>query len=272
MDSSQVSFGIAFIAGLVSFLSPCMLPLVPIFLAQLVGQSAYQSTDQHENRPARFITFLHAVMFVVGFTLTFVVLGATASVLGSFLRAYQFQLRQIGGIVLILIGLHLAGVLKVPLFFWQKQFTFRPTRPSYPTSLVIGVIFAIGWTPCISLVLGSVLGLAAAAATLRIGVIFAIGWTPCISLVLGSVLGLAAAAATLRQGVLLLLFYSLGMGLPFLLLGLGVNQLSSVLHWLRPHLGKIEVGTGIVMILVGVMIYFNWLVYLNRYAPSFIRL
>ncbi len=241
MDSSQVSFGIAFIAGLVSFLSPCMLPLVPIFLAQLVGQSAYQSTDQHENRPARFITFLHAVMFVVGFTLTFVVLGATASVLGSFLRAYQFQLRQIGGIVLILIGLHLAGVLKVPLFFWQKQFTFRPTRPSYPTSLVIGVIFAIGWTPC-------------------------------ISLVLGSVLGLAAAAATLRQGVLMLLFYSLGMGLPFLLLGLGVNQLSSVLHWLRPHLGKIEVGTGIVMILVGVMIYFNWLVYLNRYAPSFIRL
>ena len=76
MDSSQVSFGIAFIAGMVSFLSPCMLPLVPIFLAQLVGQSAYQSTDQRENRPARFITFLHAVMFVLGFTLTFVVLEA----------------------------------------------------------------------------------------------------------------------------------------------------------------------------------------------------
>jgi cytochrome c-type biogenesis protein len=241
MDSSQVSFGIAFIAGLVSFLSPCMLPLVPIFLAQLVGQSAYQSTDQHENRPARFITFLHAVMFVLGFTLTFVALGATASVLGSFLRAYQFQLRQIGGIVLILIGLHLAGVLKVPLFFWQKQFSFRPTRPGYPTSLLIGVIFAIGWTPC-------------------------------VSLVLGSVLGMAATATTLRQGVLVLLFYSLGMGLPFLLLGVGLDQASLLLKWLKPHLGKIEVGTGVVMILVGVMIYFNWLVYLNRFVPSFIRL
>src|SRR5437667_4359476 len=241
MDSSQLSFGIAFIAGLVSFLSPCMLPLVPIFLAQLVGQSAYQSTDQHENRPARFITFFHAVMFVLGFTLTFVALGATASTLGSFLRAYQFQLRQVGGIILIIIGLHLAGVLKLPWLYQQKRFAFRPTRPSYPASLLIGVIFAIGWTPC-------------------------------ISLFLGSILGLAATATTLRQGVLLLLFYSLGMGLPFLLLGLGIDQASRVLKWLKPHLGKIEVATGVVMILVGVMIYFNWLVYLNRYFTPFIRL
>src|SRR6266704_2114987 len=241
MDSSQVSFGIAFIAGLVSFLSPCMLPLVPIFLAQLVGQSAYQSTDQRENRPARFITFLHAVMFVLGFTLTFVALGATASVLGSFLRAHQFQLRQVGGILLILIGLHLIGILKIPFLYWQKRFSFHPTRPSYPASLLIGVIFAIGWTPC-------------------------------ISLFLGSILGLAATATTLRRGVLLLLVYSLGMGLPFLLLGLGLDRASRVLKWLKPHLGKIEVGTGVVMILMGVMIYFNWLVYLNRYFTPFIRL
>lgn len=241
MDASQLSLGLAFAAGLASFLSPCMLPLVPIYLTQLVGQSISQSTGEQENRPARFVTFLHAVMFVFGFTLAFVALGATASTLGSFLRAYQFQLRQIGGIVLVLIGLHLMGILKLPFLYWQKRFTFRPTRPSYPTSLLIGVIFAIGWTPC-------------------------------ISLVLGSVLGLAATAATLRQGVLLLLFYSLGMGLPFLLLGLGVNQASRVLKWLKPHLGKIEVATGVVMILVGIMIYFNWLVYLNRYFTPLIRL
>lgn len=102
--------------------------------------------------------------------------------------------------------------------------------------------------------------------------IFAIGWTPCISLFLGSILGLAATAATLRQGVLLLLFYSLGMGLPFLLLGLAVDQASRVLKWLRPHLGKIEVGSGVIMMLAGVMISFNWLVYLNRYVTPFIRL
>ena len=240
MDSSPLSFGLAFAAGLASFLSPCMLPLVPIFLAQLVGRSAYQSTGGQDSRPTRFITFLHAVMFVLGFTLAFVALGATASALGSFLRAYQFQLRQIGGVLLIIIGLHLAGVLKLPFLYWQKRFTFRPTRPSYSASLLIGVIFAIGWTPC-------------------------------ISLLLGSILGLAATATTLRQGVVLLLFYSLGMGLPFLLLGLGLNQASRVLKWLKPHVHLIEVGTGAVMILVGVMIYFNWLVYLNRYFTPFIH-
>ncbi len=241
MDPSQLNLGIAFVAGLVSFLSPCMLPLVPIYLAQLVGQSAYQSIGGQDSRPARFITFLHAVMFVLGFTFAFVALGATASALGSFLSAYQFQLRQIGGILLIIIGLHLTGLLKLPFLYWQKRFAFRPTHPSYATSLVIGVIFAIGWTPC-------------------------------ISLFLGSILGLAATATTLRQGVLLLLFYSLGMGLPFLLLGLAVDQASRVLKWLRPHLGKIEVGSGVIMMLVGVMIYFNWLVYLNRYVTPFIRL
>jgi cytochrome c-type biogenesis protein len=133
------------------------------------------------------------------------------------------------------------GILKIPFLYWQKRFTFHPTRPSYPGSLLIGIIFAIGWTPC-------------------------------ISLFLGSILGLAATATTLRQGVLLLLFYSLGMGLPFLLLGLGLDQASRVLKWLKPHLGKIEVGTGLIMILMGVMIYFNWLLYLNRYFTPFIRL
>jgi cytochrome c-type biogenesis protein len=241
MDTSQLSFGLAFAAGLVSFLSPCMLPLVPIYLSQLVGQSIYQSTGDEAGRPARLVTFFHATMFVTGFTLAFVALGATASALGSFLRAHQFLLRQIGGILLIVIGLHLAGVLRIPLLYRQKQFAFHPTRPSYPASLLIGIIFAIGWTPC-------------------------------ISLFLGSILGLAATAATLRQGVLLLLFYSLGMGLPFLLLGLGVDQVSRLLKKLKPHLGKIEVFSGVVMIAVGVMIYFNWLVYLNRYFTPFIRL
>src|SRR5713101_3853559 len=130
MDSSQLSFGLAFGAGLASFLSPCMLPLVPIFLAQLVGQSVSQSAGGQDDRPARFITFLHAVMFVLGFTLAFVALGATASALGSLLRAYQFQLRQIGGVLLVLFGLHLTGILRLPIFYWQKRFAFRPSRPS----------------------------------------------------------------------------------------------------------------------------------------------
>ena len=118
--------------------------------------------------------------------------------------------------------------------YWQKRFSFHPSRPSYPASVLIGIIFAIGWSPC-------------------------------IGVILAPILALAANAATLRQGVLLLLAYSLGLGVPFLLLGIGVNQGSKVLQWLKPHLGKIEIATGIVMMLVGVMIFFNLLTYLNAY-------
>src|SRR2546421_4288684 len=234
MNVSAVT--ITFVAGLASFLSPCVLPLVPIYLAQLVGQSVYQSTaaGDQEDRPARLTTFLHALMFVSGFTVAFVALGATASTLGGFLRIHQFLVRQVGGIALIIIGLHLTGILKLPFLYWQKHFEFRPSRPSYPASFVIGLIFAIGWTPC-------------------------------IGLILGPILALAANAATLRQGVLLLLAYSLGLGVPFLLLGLGLDRFSKILKWLKPHLGKVEIGTGVIMILVGLMIYFNWLIYLNRY-------
>src|SRR6266699_116297 len=234
MDSSQLTFGVAFLAGMASFLSPCVLPLVPIYLAQLVGQSVFQSTGDQETRPAHLTTFLHALIFVSGFTLAFVALGATASTLGGFLRVHQFLLRQVGGILLIIIGLHLTGLFKLPFLYWQKRFEFRPNRPSYPASFAIGLVFAIGWTPC-------------------------------VGLILGPILVLAANATTLRQGVFLLLTYSLGLGVPFLLLGLGLDSFSKILKWLKPHAGKIEIGTGVIMILMGVMIYFNWLIYLNRY-------
>jgi cytochrome c-type biogenesis protein len=234
MDSSQISFSIAFLAGLASFLSPCVLPLVPIYLAQLVGHSVYQAADGQEEQPLRLNTFIRSVMFVFGFTLAFIALGATASTLGNFLRTYQLLLRQIGGVILVIFGLHLTGILKLSIFYLQKRVDFRPSRPSYPASLLVGMIFAIGWTPC-------------------------------VGLILGSILGVAANAATLRQGVFLLLFYSLGLGLPFLLMGLGSDQLSKVLKWLKPHLGKIEIGTGIVMITAGVIIFFNLLPSFNHF-------
>ena len=237
MITSNMTLGIAFLAGLASFLSPCVLPLVPIYLAQLVGQSVYQSTGTTEGGityATRLNTFLHALLFVSGFTLSFVALGATASTLGGFLKVHQFLLRQIGGVVLVLIGLHLTGLLKLPFLYRQKRFEFRPERPGYLASFVIGVIFAIGWTPC-------------------------------IGLILGPILVLASNAETLRQGVMLLLVYSLGLGIPFLLLGLGLDRLSRLLKWLKPHTGKIEIGTGVIMIAMGIMIYFNLLLYLNRF-------
>lgn len=239
MISSQVSVSVAFLAGLASFLSPCVLPLVPIYLAQLVGQSVYQASDgagevQDFERPARLNTFLHALVFVAGFTVAFVSLGATASALGAFLRIHQFVLRQVGGVLLVIIGLHLTGIFKLPFLYRTKRFQYRPNRPGYAASFLIGLIFAIGWTPC-------------------------------VGLILGPILVLASNAGTLREGVMLLLVYSLGLGIPFLLLGLGLDRLSKVLKWLRPHTWKIEIGTGIIMIVLGIMIYFNLLLTLNRF-------
>lgn len=229
--SAQLSFGVAFIAGLISFLSPCVLPLVPVFLAQMVGQSIAQA---EESVAKRMVTFLHALMFVAGFTLAFIALGATASTLGSFLHANQFLLREIGGVLLIIIGLHMTGLLTLPFLYWQKRFEMHPARPGYPASFLIGLVFAIGWTPC-------------------------------VGLILGPILGLAANAATLRQGVLLLLIYSLGLGIPFLLIGLGLDRFGRLLKWLKPHLGKVEIATGVIMIAMGVLIYFNLLLTLNRF-------
>jgi cytochrome c-type biogenesis protein len=234
MPASQLSITIAFVAGLASFLSPCVLPLVPIYLAQLVGQGVYQSTNTQEGIAARIMTFLHAVTFVAGFTLAFVALGATASTLGSFLSTHLVILREIGGVLLVVLGLHVAGILKLPLLYQQKRIEFHPARPGYPASFLLGVVFAIAWSPC-------------------------------IGPILGSILVMAASAATLRLGVWLLLAYSLGLGVPFLILGLGLDRFSLVLKWLKPYLGKIEVVTGILLIGVGVVVFFNLLGYLNQY-------
>jgi cytochrome c-type biogenesis protein len=234
MNPSQLSLGIAFVAGLASFLSPCVLPLVPIYLGQLVGQSIYQSTSKQQDLSMRLVTFLHASAFVFGFTLAFIALGATASTLGSFLREHQVIVRQIGGVILVIIGLHLTGIFKLPFLYWQKRFEYHPARPGYPASLIMGVIFAIAWSPC-------------------------------IGPILGSILVLAASAATLKSGVSLLLAYSLGLAVPFLLLGLGLDRVSRLLKRLRPHLRKIEIATGAMLIVVGIMIFFNLLILLNSY-------
>lgn len=234
MSPSQISIGIAFVAGLASFLSPCVLPLVPIYLAQLVGQSIYQTGESNTELAKRLVTFLHAALFVLGFTIAFVALGASASALGSFLQMYREPLRQVGGIVLIVFGLHLAGILKVPVLYRQKRITFQPRRPSYPASLLFGIIFAIAWTPC-------------------------------VGPILSAILLLAENTATLRVGVVMLLAYSLGLGIPFLLMGLGLNQFSRFLKELKPYLGKIEVATGALMVVLGVLVFLNLLTYFNQY-------
>jgi len=228
----------ALLAGLLSFLSPCVLPLTPIYIAQLVGPSIWQlpSAAPGERRRIRRVALLTALTFVGGFSLAFIALGATASVLGGLLTAHALQLRQVGGVVLVAMGLYLTGLLPLPLLDRTRRIPLRMGKPGYATAFVIGVIFALGWTPC-------------------------------VGPVLAGILALAAQAGTLGVGVLLLAVYSLGLSLPFLALGLAFDRLSPIFARLRRWSRVVEALTGLLLVLMGVMIFMNWLLVVNSWLP-----
>jgi cytochrome c-type biogenesis protein len=231
----------AFLAGLLSFFSPCVLPLTPIYVAQLVGPSVWRTERVKPNGSGlRRETLLHAAAFVGGFSLVFIALGATASALGAFLAAHAETLRQIGGALLIVFGLYVVGVLRIPLLDRERRFSLRFGQASYPASFAVGMAFGLGWTPC-------------------------------VGPILAGILLIAAQAATLQYGVLLLATYSLGLGIPFLALGIGFETIAPRLKRLSPYLPLIERGTGVLLILMGVVIFFNWLLYLNAwFKPPFL--
>jgi cytochrome c-type biogenesis protein len=229
----------AFVAGLLSFVSPCVLPLTPIYIARLVGPSVWtaQQASESERAALRRVTTLHAVAFVAGFTVTFVTLGATASELGSFLSGHQLALREVGGALLALMGAHVAGLIRIPGLSYERRMTLKATETSYPASFLIGLIFAIGWSPC-------------------------------VGPILAGILVLAAQAGALASGVLLLAVYSLGLGLPFLALGVAFDRMAPLLKRLTPHMRLIERVSGAMLMVMGVVIFFNWLFILNSWAAT----
>ena len=231
--NTSLNIVIAVGAGLASFLSPCMLPMVPIYLSQLVGPSVMQS-DEQQHWSARLFTLLHALCFVLGFTLVFIALGATASVLGQLLRTQQTLLRDVGGGILVLLGLYYAGLVPLPWLARERRMHYRIHRPNLGASFLMGVILSIGWVPC-------------------------------VSVVLSGILVLAGTSATLQSGVVLLAAYSVGMGLPFLAMGLAANTVSRWLKRLKPYLGKIELVTGLLLAAVGVALILGLFNYLPQY-------
>ncbi|HVM35305.1 MAG TPA: cytochrome c biogenesis protein CcdA [Actinomycetota bacterium] len=212
---------IAFLAGLVSFLSPCVLPLVPGYLSYMSGLGAADESQLHRS----LRTGMVALAFVVGFTLVFVPLGATATLLGSFLRENQDTITRIAGVLIIVLGLVFMGVLKVPFFYREARFHPTPKAGMWG-SVLLGAAFAFGWTPCIGATMGAVLAMAA---------------------------GRGGAAGGAGEGALLLGVYSLGLGLPFVLAGLGVSRLTGALRWLREHTRTVNVASGLLLVAVGVL-------------------
>lgn len=211
---------IAFGAGVVSFLSPCVLPLVPGYLSYMSGLGA--ADDSPARRAIRTGTVASA--FVLGFTIVFVALGASATVLGSFLRDNQTLITRISGVFIIFLGLVFMGLIKIPLLYREARFHPSPKAGLWG-SVVLGGAFAFGWSPCIGATLGAVLAMAAGRGT----------------------------TGGPAEGALLLASYSLGLGVPFILSGIGVSRLTGAVKWLRKHTRVVNLVSGALLVVVGIL-------------------
>jgi cytochrome c-type biogenesis protein len=216
----DVSIPAALLAGLVSFLSPCVLPLVPPYLIYLTGATIEHVASEEADRASKRAVMVSALVFVLGFSTVFVALGASASLIGSLIRAWSAQLSIAAGVIIILMGLHFLGLTRISLLMREGR-----------------------------LAMAKPVGLWGAYA---MGLAFAFGWTPCIGPILAAILSVAAAEATVTKGAMLLAVYSAGLGIPFLLAALMVEQFSSVFARMKRHLLQVERVMGVLMVLTGI--------------------
>lgn len=231
LPDAHIYLGVA-LAGLVSFLSPCVLPLVPPYLGYLGGMTIEQMTDERSVTSSTWRrVVLASICFVLGFTTVFVGLGAGASVFGQLIQTYKSQLSIAAGIVIILFGLHFLGLLRIPVLYRQARYQANMEGATLVGAYVIGLAFAFGWTPC-------------------------------IGPVLASVLMLAASEASLTSGVGLLFVYSLGLGIPFVLAAIAIRPFLSFMQRFKRHLSRVEKAMGALLVIAGVMFLtgsMNWL-------------
>lgn len=230
--AGAVGWGVAFIAGLLSFLSPCVAPVVPGYLSFVSG--AAMGSGNAEPRQTERVT-IAALLFVLGFSAVFVALGATAGLLGGLLEEYRLFLNRLSGAVMVVMGLFILGLVRAPFLYEERRFHFidRPYGP---------------------------------AATVLLGMAFGFGWTPCVGPVLASILLYAGAAETAQEGALLLLMYSLGLGVPFIAVGLGLSRAIPALGWLKRHFAVVTRASGALLIGMGALFLANqgaYLAYLN---------
>ncbi|TMC62613.1 MAG: hypothetical protein E6J17_06495 [Chloroflexi bacterium] len=264
----DLTFAVAVAAGLISFLSPCVLPLVPGYLGQL---TAVAVTAGEGGPPTRWLALRHAVAYVAGFGVVFTLLGITATFAAAGLSLYLDTLRQVGGVILIVLGLNLAGILRVPAL----ERSWRPLDAGAAQSVATaGGTVALaspgsGGGPGIGDRLGGRLVSARGGwlASFGLGAIFAVGWTPCIGVILGGILMMAASSATVLQGGILLVGYTLGLGIPFLLIALLFDRAPAVLRPLVRHGRAVSFVGGMLVVAIGVAMVMNWLALLPQYVP-----
>jgi cytochrome c-type biogenesis protein len=221
MDIANVTVGLSFLAGLASFLSPCVFSLVPAYIGYLGGRAAGGEVTENN----RFTTFTHGLAFVLGFSLVFITLGVATSAFGRLLFDLRFVLSKVGGVVVIIFGLHMIGIFRIPFLEYDTRVQQLPDRKwGYLSSALMGVFFSAGWAPC-------------------------------VGPVLGAILTLALNGGSVSTGVSLLSAYSAGLAIPFLVAALGVGWVSIVLRKYGKAMHYVEVVMGVVLVILGVMLF-----------------
>ena len=221
MDIANVTVGLAFLAGLASFLSPCVFSLVPAYIGYLGGRAVGGEATESN----RLITFTHGLAFVLGFSVVFVTLGVATSAFGRLLFDLRFILSKVGGIIIIIFGLHMIGVFRIPLLEYDTRVQKVPDRKwGYFSSALMGVFFSAGWAPC-------------------------------VGPVLGAILTLALNGGSISTGVSLLSAYSAGLAIPFLIAALGIGWVSITLRKYGKAMHYIEIAMGVVLVILGFMLF-----------------
>ena len=219
--SIPLNVATAFLAGLVSFVSPCVLPLIPAYLSFLTG-SSIEELKAERDAVRRAAVMVHAVAFIAGFTVVFVALGFTAGAVGNALIAYRDLLARVGGVVVVVLGLNMIGVFKIPFLMMDKRPQWRSANRSYTASFVVGLGFAAGWSPCIGPILAAILTL--------------------------------ASQQSYATATGLLFVYSMGLAVPFLLTAAAVARAASALQRIKRFLGAIEIGAGAFLVAAGIVL------------------
>lgn len=226
------TIGLAFLAGLASFLSPCVFSLVPAYIGYLGGRSVAIKSEI----VSKWRTVLHGIAFVLGFSLVFITLGVTASALGGFLVSFRDIIAKVGGVIVIIFGLHLIGIFRIPFLEYDLRYQSRQSeRRGFMTSLLMGVFFSAGWSPC-------------------------------VGPVLGAILMIALNGGSIAQGVVLLSAYSAGLAIPFLIAALGIGWVTTLLRKYGKVMRYTEIVMGVILVIVGVLLALGYLSQLSRFG------
>ncbi len=236
----DVTIYMAFAAGLISFLSPCVLPLVPGYISFISGVSFAEIRDKEDSAPflsreKRTILY-SSICFIIGFSLVFILLGATATWLGTFISSKMPFLTKLAGLIIIFFGIYMLGLIRPRFLYKEARFQINNRRFGYAGALLVGGAFALGWTPC-------------------------------IGPILGGILVYAGTLEKVNQGVFLLATYSLGLGIPFLLTAFGIQWFWRFFSRIKKSLRILEVAGGVIMVILGVMVFTNKLVLIQAYLP-----